>query len=734
MDSVRPPRSKRNSSLKSAFEKPYVGDVHKCFIEALDYYSELPVNEKPYMKTISVVQSSGMGKSRMVDEAASLLFTIPANLRETLPTGVKTYPPPDVVLRSFFETHENKSDELLQAEYAILLKCIFDTAASKVPAVVESRKGEALAVAWSCYLKGGQTVEGVGQPRATFYAEAVAAAKSRSKKFCEWDGDGLALKTSVPLSTLFEEMAISANTMLQVLNHDGSVYKNACLFYFDEAHSLTISPKTGNSSRTRSRYHNLGSVLARLVRLPIFFIFLSTNTHLQKFAPSTRDHPSLRVLEGAYFIPPFTELPFDIFTNEALEKLTEGGKPRSIRNACNMEVMSSMGRPLWFAHNKLVEEQRILPPGASVDKVVDMAVAKLTSAGSPLRASQAELAALSVRVGIAFESMSPAAREVESQQVESHMRIVYAIPEHREYMRTGSSSEPVLAEAAGVHLNYISKHRGIYIEAPRILSENCQKGFLARGKRGELCGRLLLTVAHDIAVIEASHTTSALLKDIEPAFHRPVPVLDFLRALFAEDHHETILKATPVSDKPEAKTLETTFQEAFVFFSHFALAEDSDMLASKSLRTALFRGMALQAKDNQPSIDAVIPIHMKGIDEAITTRTTSAINLQFKNRQRSLDCPVDRTITVPDLENPAISIVFEFGETNAKLLRLQAHHQSHCATRSGKIHPDDNHYSFVARGFGPETYKSIPAAAVGYYRSILATGGLKDDFPRAERA
>jgi hypothetical protein len=330
--------------------------------------------------------------------------------------------------------------------------------------------------------------------------------------------------------------------------------------------------------------------------------------------------------------------------------------------------------------------------------------------------------------------MSPAAREVESQQVESHMRIVYAIPEHREYMRTGSSSEPVLAEAAGVHLNYISKHRGIYIEAPRILSENCQKGFLARGKRGELCGRLLLTVAHDIAVIEASHTTSALLKDIEPAFHRPVPVLDFLRALFAEDHHETILKATPVSDKPEAKTLETTFQEAFVFFSHFALAEDSDMLASKSLRTALFRGMALQAKDNQPSIDAVIPIHMKGINEAITTRTTSAINLQFKNRQRSLDCSVDRTITVPDLENPAISIVFEFGETNAKLLRLQAHHQSHRATRSGKMHPDDNHYSFVARGLGPETYKSIPAAAVGYYRSILATGGLKDDFPRAERA
>ncbi|CCO35977.1 hypothetical protein BN14_10099 [Rhizoctonia solani AG-1 IB] len=183
MDSGIPPCSKRNPSLKSAFDRPYAGDVHKYFIEVLDYYSELPFNKKPYMKSISVVQSSGTGKSRMVDEAANLLFTIPANLREKLPTGVKAYPPPDVVLRSFFEHHAIKSDELLQAEYAILLKCIFDTAASKVPAVVGSRKGEALAAAWACYLKGGQTVEGVGQPRATFYKEAVAAAESRSKKF-----------------------------------------------------------------------------------------------------------------------------------------------------------------------------------------------------------------------------------------------------------------------------------------------------------------------------------------------------------------------------------------------------------------------------------------------------------------------------------------------------------------------------------------------------------------------
>ncbi|KAF8683327.1 hypothetical protein RHS04_01906 [Rhizoctonia solani] len=329
---------------------------------------------------------------------------------------------------------------------------------------------------------------------------------------------------------------------------------------------------------------------------------------------------------------------------------------------------------------------------------------KELSGGAPSRTSQAELAALSVRIGIAFEFMNPAARETESQQVERHMRIVYAIPEHREYMRTGTSSEPVLAEAASNYLHDVSGDGGIAVLAPRILADN------------------------------SPYTIGLPLEDLEPIFHRPVAVLAFLRSLFASEHHEAILKATPVSDEEEGKSLEVVFKDAFISFSHFALAEDSDMLSSKALRTALFRGMAMQAKDNQPSIDAVIPIHMGSIDQAITTETTSAINLQFKNRKNSLDCSVDRTITVADTEKPVISIVFEFGETNDALPRIQVRHEHHRRTRSNRTHPDDKHYSFVTRGFGPKTYESIPAEATRYYRAILATGGLKDDFPRAKSA
>ncbi|GAB1517064.1 hypothetical protein RhiTH_000107 [Rhizoctonia solani] len=724
-------KSLSNRSLLAAFQEPYVGTVHKYFVEALDSYPNLPNQKKLYMRSISVVQSSGMGKSRMIDEAANLVFTIPANIREALPKGITTFPPPDVRLRAYFEYHHSKSDQLLQAEYAILLKHVFAAATARVPTVAGDWKGSELATSWANYLKDGQTDEGVGGNREAFYEAAVTAAEKDRKLVCEDDD---VLKIPGLLKILFREMNASAEQMIHTLGPSSSADKTQCVFYFDEAHSLTEPPKIVSEVRTHSPYHNLGTVLSQLVDLPIFFVFLSAGSRLQKFAPSASDHPSLRFSKGEYLIPPFTELPFDVFTDRVLKKMKGSNEPRSLRNACTIEVMSSMGRPLWFVHHQLLEDQKKTQQGRSVDAVVSMAYEKLTSGGVPSPISHAELAALSVRIGITFDYMSPAARETESQQVERHMRVVYAIPEHREYMRTGTSSEPVLAEAASKYLHDISGDGGIAISAPRILADNCQKGFLARGERGELCGRLLMTIAHDIALTRAPYTIDPPLEDPEPMFHRPVPVLAFLRSLFASEHHDTILKATPVSDEEEGQSLELAFKDAFVCFSHFALAEDSDMLSSKALRTALFRGMAMQAKDNQPSIDAVIPIHMGSIDQAITTETTSAINLQFKNRKHSLDCPVDRTITVADAEKPVISIVFEFGETDSTLPRIQVRHEHHRRTRSNITHPDDKHYSFVTRGFGPETYESIPAEATHYYRTILATGGLKDDFPRAKSA
>ncbi|CAE6508121.1 unnamed protein product [Rhizoctonia solani] len=724
-----------NSSLQSAFEEPYIGIAHQCFVDALNRYSQRNEGEatsRLYNKSVSVIQSSGMGKSRMVDEAANMVFTIPANLREDLPEGMESYPPPDKALRSYFENHESKSDELLQAEYAILLTEIFNVVASKVPTVVGDLKGSESAAVWAEHLRfkkrqGPERVK--SHPREEFYRSVAKKARKRRDGIFEMSGDVQRLKDPTKLEGLLSALDSSAKHMLDVVVPGHSDEKNACYVYFDEAHNLTKPPQTIEGFRSRNPYQNLGKVLSRLRNLSIFFIFLSTNTHIQEFAPLD---PSARASEGTVLIPPYTELPFDIFITRAYEKLKGSGKTRSLVNVCTTDVMSSMGRPLWFVNNNQWEKQKFQPMSSKVNHALDLAADKLTAQGFG-RKSRSRLAALSVRIGITFESVTQASREMESRQVESHMRIVYAIPEHREYMRTGSPSEPILAEAAASYLNRIHNGAGIAIVGPRILSKNCQKGFIGWGGRGELCGRLLMTIAHDTAVLKTGDKIQPFPKDPRVQFHRPIPVIAFLRTLFADEHHNTVLKATSITNK-NGETLKDAFKNAYICFSHFALAEDSKMFEAKSLRTALFRGMAMQAKDNQTPIDAVIPIHMGSITSPITTETTSAINLQFKSRKRSYSCSVDRNVTVPDPKQPVISIVFELGVEQSELPLVEAHHWNRPDTQSDQsaLCSDDNHYSFVARGCGPETFKAVPEKAKGYYHTILATGDLKSDFPRAD--
>ncbi|KAG8690354.1 hypothetical protein FRC11_012202 [Ceratobasidium sp. 423] len=80
-----------NHGLKWAFEQPYRGNTAQLFIKTLDTvrrsYKGASASKRPYNWSIAVVQSSGMGKSRMVDEATKAVFTIPINIREHLPEG-----------------------------------------------------------------------------------------------------------------------------------------------------------------------------------------------------------------------------------------------------------------------------------------------------------------------------------------------------------------------------------------------------------------------------------------------------------------------------------------------------------------------------------------------------------------------------------------------------------------------------------------------------------------------
>lgn len=60
-----------------AWNQEYLGDCHTNLYNNINNMD----TSEPYSSIVAILQSSGTGKSRMVDELAKLIFTIPMNIR-----------------------------------------------------------------------------------------------------------------------------------------------------------------------------------------------------------------------------------------------------------------------------------------------------------------------------------------------------------------------------------------------------------------------------------------------------------------------------------------------------------------------------------------------------------------------------------------------------------------------------------------------------------------------------
>ncbi|KAK2464126.1 hypothetical protein APHAL10511_003874 [Amanita phalloides] len=105
--------------LGKAYTQVFVGDFATKFIEHLKQADEkqLSNDERPlYAKAISIVQSSGTGKSRMLTEVGKHIFTLPICLRKSTDLG---YPRGDKPVVKFFSALPKLNDLSLTAHTAI---------------------------------------------------------------------------------------------------------------------------------------------------------------------------------------------------------------------------------------------------------------------------------------------------------------------------------------------------------------------------------------------------------------------------------------------------------------------------------------------------------------------------------------------------------------------------------------------------------------------------------------
>jgi hypothetical protein len=154
---------------------------------------------KPYNHSIAIIQSSGMGKSRLVDSIAAVKFCFPLNIRGSLKPHqfgsvlvvfgnrnsdlcCPAYPPSDHNVYSYFVEPEDRTtndDAILECRYLAFFVALFENAVPELEAALNQIPASdgSIPGRWRTYLAIEATQYAVGQNRKNFYGKVIKDAK-----------------------------------------------------------------------------------------------------------------------------------------------------------------------------------------------------------------------------------------------------------------------------------------------------------------------------------------------------------------------------------------------------------------------------------------------------------------------------------------------------------------------------------------------------------------------------
>lgn len=371
------------------------------------------------------------------------------------------------------------------------------------------------------------------------------------------------------------------------------------------------------------------------------------------------------------------------------------------------------------------------------DQVIDLAVTKLVGGHVPQWApSDALLVALDSRVLIGFDPVRSCSLTKQTKLIKSFMRCIFNIPKSRECVYSGYPSEPILSEAAGRILNpYRRKDESsIKNSAPEILGEAL---LLAKGERGELVARTLLTVAHDLAAEEMDQSQTS-----EPLFHRPIRLIDFLRKLLAPEIWERVRHAKPNHEYEDANELEVAFPDTWINFSHFICLDDYESFSVECATENLKRGAAIQGCDGQENQDLGIPLHNGDPTLMnICPEKTSIVQFQVKNGRKAVTVfPDPNLIGLRGDDLSILSVVMQLGVempqgSQFKIDTTRKNIDAPAGNTRGNARADPTniarrHYSIALYGCTGSTYSCVGPHGPTYQSLLRTKPKPFHDFPR----
>ncbi|KAH7905574.1 hypothetical protein BJ138DRAFT_1130414 [Hygrophoropsis aurantiaca] len=608
-------------ATQRAWQALFRGKVHEFLWEHMVYYFNQ--TQRYYDRSCSIMQSSGMGKSRAVDELSKTHFVIPINLR----ADNAGYPPPDDDVHDYLcEPTSQNSSYLTACGFLAALFEEVHRALSGHPEAIKQPEGldpidraataADIAALFRAYKAEGMTVSTHGRYRREFYARVVDRAKRETGPACtayltigpplpERNSQG----KSPPMSPSDEEARQfpPVRALVQLVGGHHSAYdpkyKPLVTLVFDDAHTLAEAHPSGSNPPDSGWTHliELCKAIRGLYRSPLYSLFLSTSG---KIAPPERpqpvEDPSSRTMSTHMdAVPPFTDLGFD----QLVYQLSLDGK--EIAWITSDDVISHLGRPIfgaWFDCDD----------GSVRSGIVSFAAKKLlggieynTAVPVAELLVHAKLTCLAQRFPIDFILTPNPHQSAEMAQLENHTRVCLKIDLDSARIVTVASSEPLLFEAAyWVMQNHAFDAPGALVSVLRGVTAD-------KGSRGELVVMLALTLAWDRAVgpagddgrpVQRWTTLPAFFRHLfhSPAHTNPSELHDDVFAALGQ----TLSPAGPIATEV---TFEDQFQDARVYFNHFIKVHEHSFINRAYFAALSYRGTAVLCEDSKSGIDGIVP-------------------------------------------------------------------------------------------------------------------------------
>ncbi|EJU02266.1 hypothetical protein DACRYDRAFT_115997 [Dacryopinax primogenitus] len=586
-------RAQAEATIKS-WTSDYEGDAVRRFQSHLRTAAFMgAAASNLYAKSFVVANSSGMGKTRMIDESSKTLFTILFVLSDA--SG--GFPPADNDVLTYFLFPRKLKD--CHTAIMCFLQILFDELA-EVLRHGQERLGTAKHAELANWFRGYMaTWTHISEPsptRVEFFRRVVkkselATELALKEEGSTWKTQGnQSPRLSTRDNTCKSDMIASFQNLSDLLNHGHDDSLPTVLLAFDEAHTL-LRTVANDDGEIDSVYSVLRRVLRYLNENSFLACFLSTSASVTQFDSPMRFDPSTRMQSGKYHtFPAFTRFPFNMARVQPDEMdLTVVGKD---------DFMCKQSRILF-------RKRAEYGVGNDVgDSLVDFAREKLlgSSAASGFDDEQ-KLAILSRRIPIDIRTNTGAALTSINRQIARHMRVLYRITNKNETLITGSPGEPIISEGAKgamATFNVADALKGI-LRSPGI----------GVGERGEMVAELLLVLASDASTREGKFSI--------PAFF------------------ESLL--TPISWKElkesrasrgrlfHIKSFQQTFENSYGNFNHIIKIRGS-VPGPKSWYRYLTRRAGISTQFGQYGIDAAFPCTINGTE--IARDNTSSMLIQVK--------------------------------------------------------------------------------------------------------